>query len=306
MAEHSQNAGVPPAPSASDHLSVRVYGPNDLMFGSVVGHRGGRTAVAMLASIVLDIAVFALFALMTRYGYQTYRQAQLPDDPNEHIVWLTQPGPGGGGGGGGNKMPDPPKPAQLPGKEKITVPAAPPPVIEPKVEPKVEPPPIEPVNIPAKTLASATESLPGAIEVPSAVVTQSQGSGNGGGAGSGAGKGVGSGTGSGLGPGSGGGTGGGVFRPGNGVTAPQIIYKEKINYTPEAMRARIQGTVWVSCIVQSNGQVTDARVIRSLDPVFGLDEEALRSVRLWRFTPGKRFNEAVPVEITVELAFALR
>ncbi len=40
----------------------------------------------------------------------------------EDIVWLNEPGPGGGGGGGGNKTPEPPKKAELPGKEKITVP----------------------------------------------------------------------------------------------------------------------------------------------------------------------------------------
>ena len=277
------------------------------MFGSVVGQRGRRTAVAVLVSVVFDVLLFTAFVLMTRYGYQAYQEAQLPDDPNDRIVWLTQEGPGGGGGGGGNKMPDPPKAAELPGKEKITVPAAPPPVpvLEPKIEPKVEPPVIEPVNIPAVTLAAANDSLPGVIDAPTAP-TLSQGSGSAGGAGSGTGRGIGPGTGSGLGPGSGGGTGGGVYRPGNGVTAPRILYQEKLTYTGEAMRARIQGTVLVACIVQPNGSVTDARVVRSLDPVFGLDQEALRAVRLWRFAPGKRFGESVPVEITVELTFALR
>jgi protein TonB len=275
------------------------------MFGSVVGQRGRRTAVAVLVSVVFDVLMVALFVFLTRFGYQAYQEAQLPEDPNANIVWLSQEGPGGGGGGGGNKMPDPPKVAELPGKEKITVPAAPPPVLEPKNEPKVEPPVVEPINIPAVTLAASTDSLPGAIDAPT-VPTLSQGSGTQGGAGTGAGKGVGPGTGSGLGPGFGGGTGGGAYRPGNGVTSPRILYQEKLTYTGEAMRARIQGTVLVACIVQANGSVTDARIVRSLDPVFGLDQEALRAVRLWQFAPGKRFGEAVPVEITVELTFALR
>jgi hypothetical protein len=51
---------------------------------------------------------------------------------------LSQPGPGGGGGGG-NKMPDPPKKAELKGEQKISVPTPP----EPKPEPPKEEPPQE-------------------------------------------------------------------------------------------------------------------------------------------------------------------
>ena len=47
-------------------------------------------------------------------------------------LWLNSPGPGGGGGGGGNKSPEPPKKAELPGKEKITVPVAKPPTLTPE------------------------------------------------------------------------------------------------------------------------------------------------------------------------------
>ena len=43
--------------------------------------------------------------------------------PFHDIVWLNQPGPGGGGGGGGNRMQGPVRKAELPGKDKITVPA---------------------------------------------------------------------------------------------------------------------------------------------------------------------------------------
>jgi hypothetical protein len=36
---------------------------------------------------------------------------------NFNITWLQAPGPGGGGGGGGNKMPEPSRKAEIPGKE---------------------------------------------------------------------------------------------------------------------------------------------------------------------------------------------
>ena len=98
--------------------------------------------------------------------------------------------------------------------------------------------------------AAATESLPGAIEAPPGPPTLSQGSGTGGGSGTGTGTGIGPGTGSGLGPGSGGGTGGGVYQPGNGVSLPQLVREVKPAYTSDAMRAKIQGTVLLRCIVR--------------------------------------------------------
>ena len=38
------------------------------------------------------------------------------------IVWIASPGPGGGGGGGGNQTPEPPKKAEVPAKDKLSVP----------------------------------------------------------------------------------------------------------------------------------------------------------------------------------------
>src|SRR4029079_7740943 len=181
----------------------------------------------------------------------------------------------------GNKKPDPPRKAELPGKEKISVPT-------PKPEPvpviKEEPPPID-LNIPAKSMAAAEQQLAGVLK-SEAPVTDSQGSGSGGGAGTGTGTGSGSGQGSGLGPGYGGGTGGGAYRPGSGVTLPRALREVKPAYTAEAMRAKVQGMVLVECIVMPDGNVGDAKIIRSLDSTFGLDQEALKAARQWKFLPG--------------------
>jgi TonB family protein len=201
-------------------------------------------------------------------------------------------------------MPDPPKKAELPGKDKITVPIAPKPDLKLEV-PKDDPEPVEDLNIPAKPMAAAEQPLPGAIASESAS-TLSQGSGSGGGAGTGTGTGIGPGQGSGLGPGFGGGTGGGAYRPGSGVTVPRVIREVKPQYTADAMRAKVQGMVWVECIVMPDGNVGDARITRSLDSVFGLDQEALKAARQWKFVPGMRQGEPVPVIITIELTFTLR
>jgi TonB family protein len=285
---------------------VHVAGaPNqDLPF--MFGQQPRRLGVSVVMSAVIDVAFVALLVFVSRLPYHPGASAAiLPDQANNNIIWLQQPGPGGGGGGGGNRMKEPPRQAELPGKDKITVPVAKPPTLE-TVQAKLEPPPIEPVNIPAKSLSASDATLPGAIEAPQGPPTLSQGSGSGGGSGTGTGTGIGPGTGSGLGPGSGGGTGGGVYRPGNGVTFPVKLREVRPQYTSDAMRAKVQGTVLLECVVRADGSVGDVQVIRSLDPTFGLDQEAIKAAKQWMFRPGMRLGEPVSVLVTIELTFTLR
>ena len=291
---------------SAGHLSVHVEGAHPTEIPFLFEQQQKRIPSALAGSLLSHI-VFALVVIFgVRYGAaKTVTPALLPDQPNTNIIWLSQPGPGGGGGGGGNRMKDPPRQAEMPGKDKITVPVSKPPKMEMQ-EVKKEPDPVAQLNIPAKSLAAAQDSLPGAIEAPPGPPTLSQGSGSGGGAGTGTGTGVGPGTGSGLGPGSGGGTGGGVYRPGNGVTLPRVLHEERPQYTSDAMRAKVQGTVLLECVVKPDGSVGDVQVIRSLDPTFGLDQQAVVAARKWRFAPGTRLGEPVPVLITIELTFTLR
>jgi len=72
------------------------------------------------------------------------------------------------------------------------------------------------------------------------------------------------------------------------------------------MRAKVQGTVLLECIVGTDGAVGEARVVRSLDSVFGLDHEAVKAAKQWRFAPGMRQGQPVPVIVTIELTFTLR
>ena len=85
-----------------------------------------------------------------------------------------------------------------------------------------------------------------------------------------------------------------------------VIFEKKPQYTSDAMRAKVQGSVTIQAIVRTDGSVGDASVVRSLDSTFGLDEEAMKAARQRRFRPGTRFGEPVPVIITIELTFTLR
>ena len=294
------------ANESAGHLSVHVEGAHPVEIPFLFEQQQKRIPSALAGSLASHILLAALVIFGVRYGRATaVAPSALPEQPNTNIIWLSQPGPGGGGGGGGNKMKEPPRQAEMPGKDKITVPVSKPPKMEMQ-EVKKEPDPVAQLNIPAKNLAAAQDSLPGAIDAPPGPPTLSQGSGSGGGAGTGTGSGVGPGSGSGLGPGSGGGTGGGVYRPGNGVTLPRVLHEERPQYTSDAMRAKVQGTVLLECVVKPDGSVGDVQVVRSLDPTFGLDQQAVVAARKWRFAPGTRLGEAVPVLITIELTFTLR
>ena len=290
---------APVSPPVSEHvLHIRPDRPIDISFS----FEQPQSRVGVGASVVTHIVMGVIAFIVATYVPAKDYVEVLPEVTNRDIVWLAEPGPGGGGGGGGNKTPEPPRKAELPGKDKITVPVAPKPEPTPQLE---EPPPLEDLTIPAKNMAAFEQPLAGTLESPS-VSTTSQGKGEGGGAGTGTGSGIGSGTGSGLGPGFGGGTGGGAYRPGSGITTPRVLREVKPAYTAEAMRAKVQGTVWVECIVLPDGNVGDARITRSLDSTFGLDQEALKAARQWRFVPGMRQGEPVPVIITIELTFTLR
>ncbi len=262
-----------------------------------------RFGGAMGVSLLTHAAIFAAFIIVARFAPVT-QAVDLVREANKNIVWLAIPGPGGGGGGGGNKSPDPPRKAELPGKDKITVPVAKAPKLE-NPEIKDEPKPVQQLSIPAMVTAEGEQKVPGVLE--STIASgESQGSGTGGGAGSGSGTGIGPGQGSGLGPGWGGGTGGGAYRIGNGVQPPRILREVKPQYTAEAMRAKVQGKVLLECVVLADGTVGNVEIVRSLDPTFGLDQEAMKAAKQWRFVPGTRMGEPVAVLVTLELSFTLR
>jgi protein TonB len=124
--------------------------------------------------------------------------------------------------------------------------------------------------------------------------------------GNGAGNGAGGGNGDGAGPGRDKGFGGDAYRPGNGVTSPIPIRRASPSYTAEAMRARAQGVITVECVVEPNGECGDVRVVRAFMPPFGLDQQALEAARRWRFRPGTRAGEAVPVLVNLEIEFNIR
>jgi TonB family protein len=91
------------------------------------------------------------------------------------------------------------------------------------------------------------------------------------------------------------------LRVGGDVTAPVIISRVEPRYPPEAAKARIAGIVIIEAIIDEEGRVTDAQVLKPLP--FGLDQAALDAVKQWRFRPGTLHGEPVPVIFSVTVNF---
>jgi TonB family protein len=94
-----------------------------------------------------------------------------------------------------------------------------------------------------------------------------------------------------------------ALRVANGVTPPTLAYKVEPEYAEEARLAKYQGTVVVSAVVAADGTAQDMKVVRGLG--LGLDEQALKAIGEWRFTPGTKDGQPVPVVATIEVNFRL-
>jgi TonB family protein len=94
-----------------------------------------------------------------------------------------------------------------------------------------------------------------------------------------------------------------VYRIGNGVSAPAILYKVEPQYTPEAKDDKIEGMVKLQVEITPEGIAENFLVLQSLDA--GLDANAITAVSNWRFKPGMKDGEPVAVFATIEINFHL-
>ena len=123
----------------------------------------------------------------------------------------------------------------------------------------------------------------------------------GGGVGGGVSGGVGSGVGGGVGGGVRGGVSGGVYSVGNGVSEPIPVYKPEPPYTPEAKAAKVEGVVTLWVVVGVDGTVTDVKAEEGFDK--GLTENAVNTLKTWKFRPAMKDGKPVPCKVRVEVSF---
>jgi TonB family protein len=230
-----------------------------------------------------------------------------------------KPEKAGGGGGGGREEAKPASFGKLP-QASLDVPQILPP----------DPKPVLPKNpvLPVAATVNADPMLvpPDARVLPygdykSKSTDPSSGPGSGNGIGNGNGTGVGPGEGNGVGPGRGGNTGGGDFRAGGGgpgggggggneiytgkdvTTKARLISKPEPQYTEDARKNQIVGTVVLKVVFASNGSVTNIRTVSGLP--YGLTERAIAAARQIKFEPAKKDGHSVSMWMQLEYNFNL-
>lgn len=96
----------------------------------------------------------------------------------------------------------------------------------------------------------------------------------------------------------------GTYPIGGGASEPpKLLSKVEPEYSPEARKAKYQGTVLLYATIGVDGIPRDIMVVHSLG--LGLDEKAVECVSKWRFKPGTRDGKPVPGTVTHEVNFRL-
>ncbi len=92
------------------------------------------------------------------------------------------------------------------------------------------------------------------------------------------------------------------FKGGNEAFAKFL--SDNISYPLSAKSNKIEGRVWVNFIIDENGSVTKAKVVRGIGG--GCDEEALRVINLSpKWVPGMTNNHPVKCQFTFPISFSL-
>ncbi len=90
-----------------------------------------------------------------------------------------------------------------------------------------------------------------------------------------------------------------------GDAARMKYLQENINYPQMARESGIQGTVYVTFVVETNGEVTDIRILRGIGG--GCDEEAVRVIEgMPKWNAGMQRGKPVRVQFNMPIKFTLQ
>ncbi|HEY0726529.1 MAG TPA: TonB family protein [Pyrinomonadaceae bacterium] len=298
---------------------------------------------AMIASFVFLFAILGIIVALDRRHEALVAQNQaeeaeladqifdIPDEqptPDPGTAGLNKGSGGGskpkpekaaGGGGGGREEAKPASFGKTP-QASLTVPQV--------VAPDPKPPQIKNPSLPVAATVVADPLLvpPDARVLPygdykSKSTDPSSGPGTGNGIGTGTGGGIGPGEGGGIGPGRGGNIGGGDRNDGGGgpgggggggdriysgrdvTSKARLISKPEPQYTEDARKNQIVGTVVLKVVFSSNGTVTNIRTVSGLP--YGLTERAIAAARQIKFQPATKDGHPVSMWMQLEYNFNL-
>jgi TonB family protein len=92
-----------------------------------------------------------------------------------------------------------------------------------------------------------------------------------------------------------------TLRPGGEVTRPEKLSGDLPVYTERAREERLSGVVLVELVVDEQGAVAEARVLKGMPE--GLDRSCLKALREWKFEPATRKGKPVRVLLNAKVKF---
>jgi TonB family protein len=243
----------------------------------------------------------ALIALLLVLGLQTTGRHFTSLPTSSHPISLTDfplfapatpQASNSGSGAGSHDLLDPTRG----NPPKFTAMPLAPPIVPTIVDPKLA---VEPAIVRQAVTLPSDPSLPN-IGMPNSTNVTMLSNGPGGPVGIGSGKNgpYGDGIGHTFGPGT-----GDALLPGNGVSAPVLIYAPMSEFSDEARRNKYQGVCMISVIVDAQGIPRNPVVIQPLGE--GLDKKALEAIPHYKFKPGMKNGHPVATRIVVAVNFRL-
>ena len=94
-----------------------------------------------------------------------------------------------------------------------------------------------------------------------------------------------------------------IYEVKDGALPPRATYTPEPEFSTAARKAKFQGTVIVQIVIDKRGDVTRVKLDRGLG--YGLDENAMEAVKVWRFTPATKDGQPVAVRMKIEVSFNL-
>lgn len=92
--------------------------------------------------------------------------------------------------------------------------------------------------------------------------------------------------------------------PGGQAALFEFISKN-VKYPEDAVKKKVEGKVFVTFVVDTDGKITDVSLLRKVFP--SLDAEAIRVISAMpNWIPGKQKGQVVRVKYTVPLIFRLK
>ena len=85
---------------------------------------------------------------------------------------------------------------------------------------------------------------------------------------------------------------------------PVLIRKAECEYTSMARREKISGIVILTGVIELDGQADRLKVAQAIG--YGLDGQAIKCVKKWRFRPAMKDGRPVPAPARVEVNFKLK